>query len=69
MRLLKVERSTGEWPPVRHCESLTTPVRNRGEFLKLTPFDVLRAQILSTGLEPSRTPDVAIPANHHQKEE
>lgn len=69
MTLLKVEHSSGEWPPVRHFESLTTPVRRRGDFLKLTPVDVLRAQILSTGLEPSRTPDAAIPENHHHKEE
>ncbi|MEP6958124.1 MAG: hypothetical protein ABI980_05300 [Nitrospirota bacterium] len=65
MRLLKVEHSTGEWPPVRHCESLTTPVRNRCEFLKLTSVDVLRAQIIFTGLEPSPTSDVAISTNHH----
>ena len=69
MTLLNVEHSTGDWPPVRHCESLTTPVRNRGEFLKLTPIDVLRAQVLSTGWEPSHTSDAAIPAKHHQKEE
>ena len=69
MTLLKIEHSSGEWPPIRHFESLATPVRKRGEFLKLTPVDVLRAQILSTGLEPSRNSDAATPPNHHHKEE
>lgn len=69
MTLLKVEHSSGEWPPVRHFESLTTPVRRRGEFFKLTPVDVSRAQMLSTGVESSRTSDNAISPNHHHKEE
>lgn len=69
MRLLTVEHPIGGWPPIRQSESLVGSARNRGEFLKMTSIDLLRAQILSAKWEPLGAPNLEVPTYNHQKEE